>query len=73
MGEARRGQSRQSYKGSGEMNTDQLRDTTVNPETRRLLQVKIEDDVKATGNVANLLFVVGLVSGGTGGVLFLLD
>ena len=31
----------------GEMNADQLWDTTVNPETRRLMQVKIEDAVKA--------------------------
>ena len=47
MREARRGQSIQRYKGLGEMNADQLWDTTVNPETRRLMQVKIEDGVKA--------------------------
>ena len=47
MSEARRGQGIQRYKGLGEMNPEQLWDTTVNPETRRLMQVKIEGAVKA--------------------------
>ena len=47
MEEAKKGRSIQRFKGLGEMNPEQLWDTTVNPDTRRLLQVRIEDAVAA--------------------------
>jgi DNA gyrase subunit B len=45
--EGKKDASVQRYKGLGEMNAEQLADTTMNPEKRTLLQVRLEDAVES--------------------------
>ena len=50
-----RGYAVQRYKGLGEMNADQLWETTMNPETRTLIQVSIEDAALVERRVSVLM------------------
>jgi len=47
MSSAKKGLNVQRYKGLGEMNPDQLWETTMDPDVRRLLKVVIDDDVSS--------------------------
>ncbi|GAJ25569.1 topoisomerase IV subunit B [Liquorilactobacillus sucicola DSM 21376 = JCM 15457] len=51
----KKGYTLQRFKGLGEMNADQLWETTMNPETRTLVRVKIEDDALAEKRVTTLM------------------
>ena len=52
---SKRGQSIQRYKGLGEMNPGQLWDTTLDPDTRSLVRVALEDELEAEIAFATLM------------------
>ena len=57
----------QRYKGLGEMMAEQLWETTMNPETRTLIQVRIEDEALSLKRVTTLMGIT-LKSDGNGSI-----
>jgi DNA gyrase subunit B len=55
LAEGKRGLTMQRYKGLGEMNAEELWETTMNPQTRTLLQVKLEDEEVAENIFTTLM------------------
>ena len=55
MNEASSGLTRQRYKGLGEMNAEQLAETTMQPQNRRLLRVRLEDAASSDNVFAMLM------------------
>jgi DNA gyrase subunit B len=55
MAEGKRGLTIQRYKGLGEMNAEELWETTMNPDTRTLLQIRLEDEEVAENIFTTLM------------------